>query len=212
MISFQAAMDSFQRLNAGLWFEPRWLQQLSDEATYSRGLALYIGQRVLTLAIAPMGDHWLLMGAVQGGHRTPYQLSIEVGLLQDGRIDYWDSDCTCPMETQCKHGIALMLKAAYQGRQILGAQAVRAPVAPRSPEQVEAERQTQLQRVQERARQVAEAQLLQWLAQMDQAGSGSDLAKRHGHGRPEQFLFLLSVLAAQAQRPMLHLAPVVSYP
>ncbi len=205
-------MKSFQRPNPGLWFDPRSLLLHSDEATYSRGMALYIGQHVLYLDVQPMGDHWLLFGEVQGGHRTPYELSIEMAVLPDGRIDYWDSDCTCPMETQCKHGIALMLKAAYQGRQILEALVVHAPIAPKSPEQIEAERQAALQRAQERARLEAEVQLTHWLAQMDQAGSGSERAMPHGHERPEQFLYLLSVLGAQAQRPVLHLAAVVSYP
>jgi superfamily II DNA or RNA helicase len=205
-------VDSSQRLNAGLWFDPRSLLQLCDDATYSRGMALYIGQKVLHLAIEPMDDHWLLFGDVQGGHRIPYELTIEIAILPDGRIDYWDSDCTCPMETQCKHGVALMLKAAYQGRQILGAQATLRPVAARSPEQIEAERQATLQRAQERARLEAEAQMTQWLAQMDKASLGVDLGNAHGHERHEQFLYLLSVLGAQAHRPVLHLAAVVSHP
>ena len=205
-------MDSSQRLNVGLWFDPRSLLQLCDEATYRRGMGLYIDQKVLSLEIEAMGDHWLLQGDVQGGHRIPYELSIEIAILPDGRIDYWDSDCTCPMETQCKHGVALMLKAAYQGRQILGSQAALTPFVPRSPEQIEAERQAALQRTQERFRLEAEAQLTQWLAQMDKAGRGLDLGHPHGHERPEQFLYLLSVLGAQAQRPVLHLAAVVSYP
>ena len=205
-------MDSSQRLNVGLWFDPRSLLQLCDEATYRRGMGLYIDQKVLSLEIESMGDHWLLLGDVQGGLRIPYQLTIEIAILPDGRIDYWDSDCTCPMETQCKHGVALMLKAAYQGRQILGAQAALTPFAPRSPEQIETERQAALQRAQERALLEAEAQLTQWLAQMDKASRGSDLGDDHGHKRPEQFLYLLSVVGAQAHRPVLHLAAVVSYP
>ena len=111
-------MHSMQRLNSGLWFDPRALLQLSDDATYRRGMALYVGQKVLSLEIEPLDGHWLLRGDVQGSDRVPYELSIEMALLPDGRIDYWDSDCTCPMNSQCKHGVALMLKAAYQGLQI----------------------------------------------------------------------------------------------
>ena len=205
-------MHSPERLNIGLWFDPRSLLQLSDEATYRRGMALYIDQKVLSLEIAPLDDHWLLRGEVQGSYRVPYQLSIEMAILPDARIDYWDSDCTCPMESQCKHGVALMLKAAYQGRLLLGAQAAIAPAAARSPEQIEAERQALWQRAQERSRLEAEAQLLQWLKLIDKADPAAERANPHGHERPEQFIYLLSVLGAQAHRPMLHLAAVVSYP
>ncbi len=205
-------MHFSERLDAGLWFDPRSLLQLSDDATYRRGMALYIDQKVLSLEIEPMGDHWLLLGDVQGGHRIPYELSIEIAILPDGRIDYWDSDCTCPMETQCKHGVAVMLKAAYQGRQILGSQALLTPVAPRSPEQIEAEHQAALERAQQRARIEAEAQMMQWLGQMDKASSGVAPGSVLGNNRPEQFLYLLSVLGAQVHRPVLHLAAVVSYP
>ena len=198
-----------QRLNSGLWFDPRSLLQLSDDVTYSGGMALYIGQKVLSLEIETRDGHWLLLGDVQGGHRIPYELTIEMALLPDGRVDYWDSDCSCPIGSQCKHGVALMLKAAYQGLQILGTQGHRpAAAAPPSPEQVEAQRQAALARAQEKARLEAEAQLTQWLAQMDRARG----LVNPGIERPEQYLYLLTVLTTQAHRPQLHLAAVVSHP
>ena len=210
-------MQSAQRLNVGMWFDPRSLLRLSDEVTYSRGLALYIGQKVLRLQIQELDGAWLLEGEVQGGHRNPYQLSIEMALRPNGTLEYWDSDCSCPMNSQCKHGVAMMIKAAYRGLQLLGTQGQAAPVAPRSAEQIEADRQSAVQRAQEKARAEAQAQLKRWLEQLDRAGraaqpgAGSRGPASDGD-RLEQFLYLLTVLGAQGPRPQLQLAAVSSYP
>jgi uncharacterized Zn finger protein len=160
-------------LNPGLWFKPQSLQPLADAGAWTRGLMLYRSQKVLSLDIEPLHDHWLLLGEVQGTQRAPYEVSIEMALMPDGQVDYWDSDCECPVGHQCKHGVALMLKAAYQGLQVLdghGAHGTaRVRHAPPTPEQVEAARQAALALAQERARIEAEAQLLNWLQALDHA-------------------------------------------
>ena len=103
-----------------LWFDPHSLEQLAGPGAWSRGLLLYRGQQVRGLDIKPLDDHWLLEGSVQGSQRAPYDLSIEMALRPDGQVDYWESDCTCPVGAQCKHGVALMLKATYQGVRLGG--------------------------------------------------------------------------------------------
>ena len=96
-------------LNNGLWFDPRSLEQLCDAGAWAGGLTLYRSQKVLGLEIEALADAWLLLGEVQGSLRLPYEVSIEMALLPDGQVDVWDSDCSCPVGQQCKHGVALML-------------------------------------------------------------------------------------------------------
>ena len=202
-------------LNNGLWFDPRSLEQLCDAGAWAGGLTLYRSQKVRGLEIEPLADAWLLLGEVQGSSRLPYEVSIEMALLPDGQVDVWDSDCSCPVGQQCKHGVALMLKAAYHGLQLLGQEA--APSAartPPSPEKLAAARQAVQARADEIARLEAEAQLLQWFHDLDRA---SGLAPDSGHAargqaRADQFLYLLTVVGSHGPRPQLQLEAVLSYP
>ncbi len=208
--------------SVGLWFDPQALLPLSDGPTYGRGLMLFRNQKVLDLDIEPLDGHWLLLGTVQGSQREPYEVSIEMTLTAQGQLTAWDSLCECPVEHQCKHGVALMLKAAYKGLQLLSSdgQSFMARPAP-TPQQIEASRQAALAHQQELARLEAEAQLLRWLQEMDRA-SGANLAAaqalntlqdRHGSQnqlRPEQYLYLLTVTAAHSAKPLLQIDAVVS--
>ncbi|MEO8121118.1 MAG: SNF2-related protein, partial [Rhodoferax sp.] len=199
-------------LAPGLWFQPQSLQALTDAGPWTRGLMLYRSQKVLSLDIEPLHDHWLLLGEVQGSLREPYEVSIEMALMPDGQVDYWDSDCECPVGSQCKHGVALMLKAAYQGLHLLGGHATLSTsssrLTPPTPEQVEAARQAALAQAQEKARQQAEGELLRWLQELDQA---SGVRSDADNPRPEQFLYLLTVVGAHGPTPRLQLEAVVSY-
>ena len=201
-------------LNSGMWFQPQSLQALADAGAWTRGLMLYCNQKALSLDIEPVHDHWLLMGEVQGTQREPYEVSIEMALMPDGQVDYWDSDCECPVASQCKHGVALMLKAAYQGLKQLGGGTAHGAGAtsrltPPTPEQVEAARQAALAQAQESARVQAEGELLHWLQELDQAGG---VRTEGASPRPDQFLYLLSVLGTHGPAPRLQLEAVVSYP
>jgi uncharacterized Zn finger protein len=159
-------------LGNGLWFDPRALQRLVDDATWSRGLMLYRNQQVLSLDIEPGFGGWVLLGEVQGSQREPYELSVELKLTRGGQLVYWDSDCSCPVGNQCKHGVALTLKAAYQGLRLLDGDAGVESAAAPTPEQVEAARQAELARKAELGRLEAEAQLLGWLQALDRAQHG----------------------------------------
>jgi superfamily II DNA or RNA helicase len=198
----------------GLWFDLPSLMQRCESATYTRGLMLYRNQKVLSLDIEPLKKHWLLLGEVQGSQRAPYEVSIELQLAPNGHVSNWDSDCTCPVGHNCKHGAALMLKAAYQGLYLLGADA-RAPVfSPPTPEQVEANRQAALARAQELVQREAESQLLGWLSELErahQAHREPDDAKTAPAGQ-EQYLYLLSVLGAKTHKPELQIEVMVAQP
>jgi len=208
-------------LDNGLWFDPRSLEELTSAGAWSRGLMLYRSQKVLSLVIAPLPDYWLLQGKVQGSQRAPYEVSIEMSLMPDGQVDNWDSDCTCPVGHQCKHGVALMIKAAYKGLQLLGHELAssakyrtsRPAYTPPTPEQVEAQRQATQARLEEAARLEAEAQLLQWFHDLDRASGKSTPAaySARSQSRPEQYLYLLTILGSQGPTPQLQLEAVVSY-
>ncbi|MFZ2387851.1 MAG: SNF2-related protein, partial [Polaromonas sp.] len=205
----------FNSLKNGLWFDPQSLERLSGAGAWTRGLLLYRSQNVLDLDIEPLKDHWLLEGQVQGSQRAPYEVSVEMTLLPDGQVADWRSDCSCPVAAQCKHGVALTLKAAYQGLHLLGPELAHsaAPGTAPSPEQAEALRQAALTRAEDKARQEAEAQLLQWMQELDRAsGRTAEAAKADGSVRPEQYLYLLTVVGDPGPTPRLQLEAVVSYP
>ena len=202
-------------LRGGLWFDPKSLQALIAAGPLERGAALYRTQKVLSLDIEPLKDHWLLLGEVQGTQREPYEVSVTLQLTPEGRVHEWNSECSCPVAYQCKHGAALTLKAAYQGLQLLGSEAGAVhPVVPPTPGELEAARKSYQARVEELKRLEDEAQLLHWLESLDRAGgqAGDGDAARNGKNRPEQFLYLLTVVGGNSPAPRLQMEAVVSYP
>ena len=213
----------------GLWFDPRSLQSQADAGAWSRGLALYRNQKVLNLDIDPHEGAWLLQGEVQGSEYGPYEVSIEMALKPNGHLRAWDSSCTCPVGVQCKHGVAMMIKAAYQGLHIMGAELAAGaittdkPIHPKAaptPAQIEAARKAAIARAQALAQIEAETQLLQWLSEMDRAsgkaGADDGLGPRYpGESRtstPERYLYLLNVIQAHGPKPQLQMQAVLSAP
>jgi len=200
----------------GLWLDLATLVQRCDSATYARGLDLYRNQRVLDLTIEPLKDYWLLLGEVQGSQRHPYEVSIEVKRGPNGQVLEWDSDCTCPVGYQCKHGVALMIKAAYKGAQLLGqATPLRPAPKPMTSEQVQAQRKMLEDRVREIARMEAQAQVLRWLKELERSNQAQahPFAERSPQAaRQEQFLYMLSIQGPQSANPQLTLEVMLSYP
>ena len=187
---------------------------------------LYRSQKVRTLEIDPDGPSWHLQGEVQGSQREPYEVWIDMALTPDGKVAFWDSDCECPVCINCKHGVALMLKAAYQGLQLMDDEAlarVKTPPPAANPAQIEARRQESLEAAAKIARLEAEAQLLRWLQEIDQASGktvaapGFENSERFGYkarqpDRAEQYLYLLTLVSNASLLPRLQLSAVVSYP
>ena len=201
-----------------VWFNPNSLEDLTSNATWTRGRLLYTGQKVLALTISPADGYWLLKGEVQGSQRWPYTLTVELTLTSNGEIDTWDADCSCPVGYNCKHGVALTMKAAYQGLRILGSEAALHAVRPasRTPptaEALEAARLATQARLDEALRLEAEAQLLTWFYEMDRA-SGSNTPQAispRNQNRPEQYVYLLKAVGPSTRPQQLHLEAMVSY-
>ena len=147
-----------------MWFHLPSFIQMVDAPTFARGLQVYRGQQVQALEVAWMADaHWRLSGPVKGTQRQPYHVTVELHLMPDGTtLDRWQGRCNCPVGSQCKHAVALMLKAVYQGKALADAAAQRAnaeELARLAPEERQRrEAATQL-RDQERQRQQVQAEL-----------------------------------------------------
>ena len=150
-----------------LWFELDALVRDSPAATYARGLELFRSQKVLGMAIIPSNGFWQLTGDVQGTQRSPYLVNIEVKLGDRAQLLHWHSHCTCPVGYQCKHSVALMLKAAYQGVRHLQSQSDYISPSPVWVAQQQAQSQGEQARAKERAEAEAEARLLGWLRELE---------------------------------------------
>jgi superfamily II DNA or RNA helicase len=224
MQAVSSGLDNVQPMQStsrptGHWFDGRSLARLTDPITWQRGMALYVSQHVLSLDIVPSGAGWILLGEVLGSKRDTYEVSIELALTSQGQVAQWDSLCECPVGVQCKHGVALMLKAAQQGLRLLkNLPDAPAPVPARSAEQLEADRHAALALEQEAARLVAQAHLLNWLRELDRvSASASGAAPREVHepkhgptsDRADCFLFLLSIAQGTGTKPQLLLEAAV---
>lgn len=200
-----------------LWLDLASLVQRCDSATYARALELYRTQKVLNLEIAPEGDYWVLTGEVQGSAKVPYLVSIELKRSANGRILEWDSDCTCPVGYQCKHGAALMIKAAYKGHQALGHGMASATPKAMSAKEREAAERAQRERQQAAQQLEAENQLIRWLGEFERCGvrnapiQSRGLRQNATAERVESFIYLLSVINAKGSQPQLALEITSAY-
>ena len=112
---------------------------------------------------------WRIGGEVQGTQPEPYALSVELVLAPNGQVRAWSGECTCPVGEDCKHAVALTLKA-------LDVRPGTEP-APRSPPTAQAAQalQAMQERVAAQARAEAEARLVRWLNDWDLAADNAAL-------------------------------------
>jgi superfamily II DNA or RNA helicase len=203
------------------WFSTKVLQKITSPPTWNSGLLLYLAHKVPSIDIEPEGERWHIWGEVQDTASWPFEIDINLTLGPDGEVDDWESKCDCQVGYKCKHGVALLLQAVHQGRQLIAEQATSgAHAVTLTPEQAEAARRIVQARADELARAQAENQLLRWLQELDRT-SGRAPALRatlaatlRGPGqvkeKVEAYLYLLSVTGPTAQ-PMLLLEAVVAY-
>lgn len=94
-----------------------WVAQLSDpeiaqqvgSRTFQRGEAYAAQGRVRSLASRP--DGLMLLGTVAGSGSETYQTIITARPHPKGRSHLWSGRCSCPVEHDCKHAVALLLTA-----------------------------------------------------------------------------------------------------
>ncbi|MDT8990643.1 DEAD/DEAH box helicase [Curvibacter sp. APW13] len=171
--------------------------------TWQRALALFRQQAVLDLEIEAEGGHWLLLGEVQGTQREPYETSTAL-VLDDGAVQHWEGRCSCAVGRNCKHAAALAIKAAYQGRAIVGNDTLLA-----GPEALQAAKAQAQSEAASQAQRLMDAKLLGWLDQLQLLQAAEDAAP--AEVEPEQLVYLLTVLGAGGPAPMLQLEAGLSH-
>ncbi|MFO1048168.1 MAG: DEAD/DEAH box helicase [Geminicoccaceae bacterium] len=93
-------------------FDEAEIRAAFDTMTFQRGRQYAVGGAVRGLELGAGGHE--IFGRVQGGGRRPYRVQVTVS---DGRKRRIVSYCSCPVGSQCKHGVALMLAALRTGPQ-----------------------------------------------------------------------------------------------
>ena len=180
----------------GLWFNPRNLGNYVTDSVLERGLTLYRDQKVLDLQIRAIDNgRWQLTGSVQGSERSPYSQNIRLHINVHGMLTHWDADCTCPVGMDCKHAVALSLKAAYRTQATANA----APPKPPTDTELAAARLA----AEQRTRDAATLKVRQWLAQFD-------ALDRRGSAQPdsaqaENFVYTLCPGTTQQKTQLLQL-------
>ena len=196
---------------AGHWFDGRDVARFTDLGSWERGRALYVRQHVQALDIVRDGAAWLLLGEVLGSTNTRYDVSVELELTPHGQLARWDALCDCPVGAQCKHGVALTLKAAQQGLRWVGAMPdMLQAVAPRTAQQIEADRRDARAREAQAARLAAENQLRSWLQALERASAiGPRPDADAAPDRADTYLYLLSLADAADGKPQLVIEAVI---
>ena len=102
---------------APFFLDPTSLATHVSAATYSRGLAVYRSQQVLECGVSRASTaEWCITGEVQGSERMPYESTALLEADANGRVLTFQGECSCPVGQDCKHAVALTLKAAYRSR------------------------------------------------------------------------------------------------
>ncbi len=88
--------------------DPEIAQQVGTR-TFDRGVAYAAEARVRSIATRP--DGLMLLGTIEGSGSETYQTIIEARPHPKGRAHLWSGRCSCPVGTDCKHTVALLLVA-----------------------------------------------------------------------------------------------------
>ena len=154
------------------FLSPESLASKFDQGTYERGLGVYRHQKVLDYVLNRVNSNeWAIEGAVRGSTREIYDVSVVIEVSAQGHMTFFTGHCSCPVGHNCKHTVALAVKAAYKsgGFQAESAQTDSASKGDQrlSPTELKVlkEAQKQLQDTARREREVQQAQqqVTQWL-------------------------------------------------
>ena len=206
-----------------LWFNIESLQRLTDSRTWQKGSEIYFSSQVLSLEIELTGDgEWGLFGTVRGTHYTPYKVQAALKLNTEARPIFWSNSCTCPVHHGCKHGMALLIYAAFNGHELLRKKFPEGlnALAEQRSKQFEAEQALKIQRKAEAETRQAEQRLLAWFAQIDRVTKVERdpvtaevaLGTFARHSKPAyQYLYLLSLTDQSTATPKLKIDAVSTY-
>ena len=95
---------------ARLQLNPQSLPARVSAATYEQGIAAYRKQQVLECSLSRVNSHeWGIAGQVES-----YEASVVVETNAAGDITFFSSKCSCRVSINCKHAVALTVKAGYK--------------------------------------------------------------------------------------------------
>lgn len=78
--------------------------------TYRRGQEYQLAGNVIQLETEEHQDgNWLIMASVLGSHQNIYEVIVDCNLGRDGTLLPVTSECTCPVEFDCKHTAAALI-------------------------------------------------------------------------------------------------------
>ena len=200
---------NFVSSSSAPWFPINSLQAWCEKGAWSRGMDLFRQAAVVHIDIEERGDSaFTIHGEVQGTQPEPYGLSVELQLAPNGQVSAWSGECSCPVGEDCKHAVALTLKAAH----LRSGPALAPSSAPLSAQAVQA-LQAMQDRVAAQARAEAEARLVRWLHDWDLAADNAVPPPPGARAdRPECYLYLLSTVGRlRSGAPQLQIEAVVSY-
>jgi uncharacterized Zn finger protein len=83
------------------------LRQLVGTTTFMRGQDYARRGAVVNPQFRERGGH--VFGQVRGSSRTPYSAIAIVVKSTEGTLTSFRGTCTCPVRTNCKHAVALVL-------------------------------------------------------------------------------------------------------
>lgn len=200
---------NFVSSSSAPWFPINSLQARCEKGAWLRGMDLFRQAAVVHIDIEERGDSaFTIHGEVQGTQPEPYGLSVELQLAPNGQVSAWSGECSCPVGEDCKHAVALTLKAAH----LRSGPALAPSSAPLSAQAVQA-LQAMQDRVAAQARAEAEARLVRWLHDWDLAADNAVPPPPGARAdRPECYLYLLSTVGRlRSGAPQLQIEAVVSY-
>ncbi|MDQ7974138.1 MAG: DEAD/DEAH box helicase [Rhodocyclaceae bacterium] len=82
---------------------------------FDRALDLYRRQRVLDVTLTPASaSEWHLDGEVHDPGQPPVEARATLEVGSDGRLLGFSGDCSCAAGRDCRHAVAIAIKAAYK--------------------------------------------------------------------------------------------------
>ncbi|MEO8022573.1 DEAD/DEAH box helicase [Polaromonas sp.] len=164
--------------------DPQSLAQQVPSATFARGLEVLRNQQVLECVLTGAGRHeWTIDGAVQGSKYEVYGVSATLEVGDEGQIVFFDAQCSCPVSHNCKHSVALTLRAAYKsgGMRPDG----KPPAAVLTPAQLQAEQEAQAQARLEQDRRQAQQKVTQWLDLFGDASASTQAGESNARAQAD---------------------------
>ena len=190
---------------AALLLRPESLAKQVSVATFARAMEVYLGQKVLDYTLNPASStEWAIDGQVQGSGREAYVTSVTLEVAAEGSVLFFSGICTCPVGKDCKHSVALALKAAYKSAKTF---ATHKPAAALSADRLSEQELQDLRRAQQKlqrdakaARETAQAdqQLSQWLDLFGNTETSADSVKADEH-----LVYTLSYALKNAKKVLL---------